>query len=476
MLNFVISNILSHPEVFLSAVSILILLIGVLRKDASPVILGWVMSVLLLVTARISYQTIFDAEGNNINYFVPITTVIICVLSSVAIVFAIDWLKAKSFSRFEYCVVVAFTIVGAIVMLSANNLLRLYIGAELMSLSLYILAAYKRRGERSTEAGVKYFSQGAFASAIMLFGISLLYGFSGSIEYSSISNIITDADNVEAGMIVGMLMLVVGFLFKIGAVPFHMWLPDVYEGAALPVTAFFSTAPKFASFAALIKLVVCCFIGAKNILEPVIYACAIASMVVGALGAIRQTNIKRLMAYSSINHIGYALIGVVVGTDASLSASYMYLIVYTIMNIGAFSIILSLRSKDILTEEISDMAGMSKHHPFMAFAMAIFMLSMIGIPPFIGFIGKFYLFKSAIAAGFYYLSVVAVLISVISASYYLRIIKVIYFDAEKECFDRPSKPVDIIMFCSATVSIFFFVFADRIVDVSNAVIKLLAGA
>jgi NADH-quinone oxidoreductase subunit N len=316
-------------------------------------------------------------------------------------------------------------------------MLALYLGLELQSLSLYVVAAFRRDHLRSSEAGLKYFVLGALSSGMLLYGISMIYGFAGTTSFVGLAAQFSAGDTVPIGLIVGIVFLAAGLAFKISAVPFHMWTPDVYEGAPTPVTAFFATAPKVAAMALIIRVMIGPFGDLVDQWQQIIWFISVASMVLGALAAISQTNIKRLMAYSSIGHIGYALIGLAAGTEQGVNGVLLYLTIYIVMNIGTFACILCMRQKDVMVERIDDLKGLSKTNPAMAMALAIFMFSMAGIPPLVGFFGKFYVFLAAIEAGLYVLAVVGVLSSVIGAYYYVRIVKLMYFDDPIEAFDRP---------------------------------------
>jgi NADH-quinone oxidoreductase subunit N len=334
-------------------------------------------------------------------------------------------------------VLVLFATLGMLLMISANDMLALYLGLELQSLSLYVVAAFRRDHLRSSEAGLKYFVLGALSSGMLLYGISLIYGFAGTTSFPALAAEFSGGDDVPIGLIVGIVFLAAGLAFKISAVPFHMWTPDVYEGAPTPVTAFFATAPKVAAVALIVRVMMGPFGDLVDQWQQIIWFISVASMILGALAAISQTNIKRLMAYSSIGHIGYALIGLAAGTQDGVNGILLYITIYVVMNLGTFACILCMRQKDVMVERIEDLKGLSKTNPAMAMALAIFMFSMAGIPPLVGFFGKFYVFLAAIEAGLYVLAVVGVLSSVVGAYYYLRIVKLMYFDDPIEAFDRP---------------------------------------
>jgi NADH-quinone oxidoreductase subunit N len=376
-------------------------------------------------------------------------------------------------ARFEFPVLMLFATVGMMAMVSANDLIALYMGLELQSLSLYVIAAFRRDNLRSSEAGLKYFVLGALSSGMLLYGSSMIYGFTGTTGFDGIAEVFmigaAAGESISIGLIVGLVFLCAGLAFKVSAVPFHMWTPDVYEGAPTPVTAFFATAPKIAAMALFIRVLIEPFGGLFDQWQQIVIFVSIASMVLGAFAAINQTNIKRLMAYSSIGHIGYALIGLASGTQDGISGITVYLTIYIFMNLGTFACILCMRQKDVMVEEIEDLKGLSKTHPMMALALAIFMFSMAGIPPLAGFFGKLYIFLSAIEAGLYTLAVIGVLTSVVGAFYYLRIIKLMYFDEPVEAFDRPiGREMTAVLLITGVFTLLFFVVPGPVVDTATA--------
>jgi NADH-quinone oxidoreductase subunit N len=312
-------------------------------------------------------------------------------------------------------------------MASANDMLSLYVGLELQSLALYVLAAFNRDNAKSSESGLKYFVLGALSSGILLFGISLVYGITGATNFDTIA-VALKAGATSPVMLVGFVFILAGLAFKISAAPFHMWVPDVYEGAPTSVTAFFAAVPKVAAFALLLRVLFTAFEPITVSWQPIIMILAVFSMIIGSFAALRQTNIKRLMAYSSIGHVGYALVGVAAGTQAGIQGVLVYLSIYFIMTLGVFAIILSMRQEGGQLENISDLAGVGKTQPVVALSLAILMFSMAGVPPLAGFFGKFYVFMAAVQQGLYPLAVVGVMLSAVSAYYYLRIIKIAYFD------------------------------------------------
>lgn len=380
-----------------------------------------------------------------------------------AIALAIPYWEKEPAARFEYPVLVLFAGLGMMVMISANNLLSLYVGLELQSLSLYVLAAFRRESVAAAEAGLKYFVLGALSSGMLLFGVSLVYGFAGGVGFDQIAAAVSGAGGaVASGLGIGMVFVVAGLAFKISAAPFHMWTPDVYQGAPTAVTALFAIVPKVAAMALLVRLLAGPFAGLAGDWMPVLYVLSVASMVVGAFAAVAQKDIKRLMAYSSIGNMGYALIGVIAGGAGGIGALVLYLVIYMVMTAGAFAVILRMRRSGLVVSEIADLSGLSRTAPALAWAMAILMFSMSGIPPMAGFFGKFMIFKAAIETGYYGLAVLGVLTSVVAAFYYLRIVKVMFFDEAAEPFDtEPAFLQKAVLFVSV-VFILGFIFAPGV--------------
>jgi NADH-quinone oxidoreductase subunit N len=345
-------------------------------------------------------------------------------------------------------------------MVSANDLMSLYVGIELHSLPLYVIASFRRDSRRSTEAGLKFFILGALSSGMLLYGCSLVYGFAGGTNFDFLAATLGHGD-AHIGVVIGLVFVAAGLAFKISAVPFHMWTPDVYEGAPTPITAFFAAAPKVAAMALFLRVLIDPFGGMVEEWRQIIVFIAVASMLIGAFAAIYQTNIKRLMAYSSIGNIGYALVGLATGTEAGVQAVIVYMSIYLIMTIGAFGCIMAMRSKGQMLEGISDLAGLGKSRPMIAAALAVLMFSMAGIPPLAGFFGKMYVFLAAIEAELYTLAVIGVLTSVVGAFYYLRIIKIMYFDDEAQTFDRPlESEVSLVIAGTSLLILVFFVYPN----------------
>ena len=430
------------PELFLACAGMILLMLGVFRgKGGTRLVLSLTVGcfALAFVIVAVSMGRQETALGGLFiaDAFGDFMKLLVLAGSAITLIMALRYIEREDMARFEYPVLILFATLGMLLMISANDMLALYLGLELQSLSLYVVAAFRRDHLRSSEAGLKYFVLGALSSGMLLYGISMIYGFAGTTSFVGLAAQFSAGDAAPIGLIVGIVFLAAGLAFKISAVPFHMWTPDVYEGAPTPVTAFFATAPKVAAVALIVRVMIGPFGDLVDQWQQIIWFISIASMVLGALAAISQTNIKRLMAYSSIGHIGYALIGLAAGTPEGVNGILLYMTIYITMNIGTFAVILCMRQKDVMVERIDDLKGLSKTHPALALALAIFMFSMAGIPPLVGFFAKFYIFLAAIEAGLYVLAVVGVLSSVIGAYYYVRIVKLMYFDDPLEAFDRP---------------------------------------
>jgi len=355
------------------------------------------------------------------------------ILLSAAIILSLskDYLERNDLLKFEYSALIVLALVGMMLMVSATNLMSLYLGLELQSLSLYVIASFKRDNLKSTEAGLKYFVLGALSSGLLLYGASLVYGFTGTTSFSGISEVVR-AEEMSLGLLFGLIFLMVGMAFKVSAVPFHMWTPDVYEGSPTPVTAFFATVPKVAAIAMFTRFLFEAFGGAIHDWQQIIIFLSIASMLVGSVGAIGQNNIKRLMAYSSIAHVGFALIGLSTGTSDGINALLIYMLIYVVANMGVFSFILNMQKDEVSITEISSLSMYSRVSPMQAFFLSAILLSLAGLPPLVGFFGKLYIFSAAVESGFVFLALIAGLASVVGAFYYLRIVYLIYFGATSE--------------------------------------------
>ncbi len=422
------------PELFLAVFGMMLLVFGAFKGEKA---LGFItFAVAGAFIAAISMIGVSDWSTKSLlggmvmadGFSAWLKIIILCGLT-VSILLSYDWLKDNNLIRFEYPLLVLFSGIGMMLMCSATNLMALYVSLELSSLCLYVLAAIRRDNSASAEAGIKYFVLGALSSGLLLFGISLVYGYTGSVDYALIGQTLSaHTGAVPVGAILGMVFVLAGLAFKVSAVPFHMWTPDVYQGAPTPVTALFAIVPKVAAIALIVRLLAQPFHSVVADWSQIIIFMSCASMVWGSFAAIAQENIKRLMAYSSIANMGYALIGVLANVSEGTAAVILYLSVYMIMTAGTFAIILCLKRNGQPVEKISDLAGLSKTSPFIAYCLAAFMFSMSGIPPLAGFFSKLFIFQAAVAAGHFYVAVIGVLASVVGAYYYLRIIKVMFFD------------------------------------------------
>ncbi len=424
------------PEIFLTLVLLHLLILGVYLKNSFTLIKKLTILTLFacipIIYINFDNQIYIFNNNYSINVFSNLIKIIILISSAFSLIIAGQYLKRIQLEKFEYMILILSSTLGMFVMVSANNLIGLYLGIELQSLSLYVLSSIDRNSLKSSESGVKYFVLGALSSGLFLYGCSLIYGFTGSTNYLIINE---NFSINNLGLIFGLVFVIVGLAFKISAVPFHMWTPDVYEGSPTSVTAFFALAPKVAGMGAFIQILFIAFNGALQEWKSIIIFISVASMILGSVAAIGQTNIKRLMAYSSIGHMGYALAGIATGTIVGISATLTYVFIYVIMNIAAFSCILFFSRNKIYFEDIRDLGGMSKNHPIVAACFCLILFSLAGIPPLAGFFAKFYIFKAVIESEMYILAIIGLLSSVVSAFYYLRVIKIMYFDQEKEKFD-----------------------------------------
>ena len=418
------------PELILAIGALGLLMFGVFAGERSAPVVSMAAVVILLAAAVAAMLGTDDGVilggAYVIDGFGRFLKIAAFLGSAVSIVLAGRYARREGFERFEYPVLIVIGTLGMAVMVSANDLISLYLGLELQSLAAYVVAAIDRDSERSTEAGLKYFVLGALSSGMLLYGASLVYGFTGYTSFPEIASVL--ADGRSNGLVIGLVFLLAGLAFKISAVPFHMWTPDVYEGAPTPVTAFFASAPKLAAAGMMIRIVIDAFAPVTADWQQVVTFIAIASMLLGAFAAIGQTNIKRLMAYSSIGHMGYALVGLAAGTETGVRGVLLYLAIYMTMTLGAFACILAMRVNGRQVEEIESLAGLARTQPTTAFLFGALMFSLAGIPPLAGFFAKYYVFLAAIEGGLYTLAVVGVLASVVGAYYYLRIVKLMYFD------------------------------------------------
>jgi NADH-quinone oxidoreductase subunit N len=432
-----------YPELALVIGAMALLMLGVFRPegDRQSELIGWLAMAVLGVAAWLvlrqpagGTQTLFEGAFI-VDPFGRFMKVLTFGAAAVAVLLSFDYFRDTKTLRFEYPVLALLACAGMGMMISANDLVALYIGLELQSLALYVMAAIRRDDVRSSEAGLKYFVLGALSSGMLLYGASLIYGFTGSTSFAGIAAVAGQADaGQNIGLVIGLVFLLVGIAFKISAVPFHMWTPDVYEGAPTPVTAFFAAAPKAAAMALLMRVSLEGFAGMKPQWQQVVTALAIASMVLGAFAAIGQSNIKRLLGYSAIGNIGYALIGLAAGSPEGARGVIIYLVIYLAMTLGAFACVLAMRRSDGMVEDIDELSGLAHNNLAMAAVFAILMFSLAGIPPLAGFFAKFYVFVAAVKEGLWTLAIIGVLASVVGAYYYVRIVKIMFFDEPREKF------------------------------------------
>ena len=466
------------PEILIACAAMALLMVGVFRKTDTTVFATWVSAIVLAIagymSAGVSTEVVTFADGFIVNGFTGFAKVLTFAAAIIAMVLALPWLKREGVARFEIPILMLLATLGMSMMISANDLLSLYVGLELQSLSLYVLAASHRTSERATEAGLKYFVLGAVASGLLLYGMSLVYGFGGTTTFDGIASAVSSG--ASTGLIVGLVFMLAGLAFKVSAVPFHMWTPDVYEGAPTPITAFFSVAPKIAALCLFLRVLVGPFGDIPSDWQQVIILISVLSMGLGAFAAIAQSNIKRLMAYSSIGHVGYALIGLAAASPEGARGLLYYLLIYMIMNLGVWAVILSMRVQGRYVETLDDLKGISKTNPGIALVMVILMFSMAGVPPTAGFLAKYFVFMSAVNAGLITLAVIGVLASAVGAFYYLRIIKIMYFDEPAETLDPPDFATGSIMAASgALILVLFFVSGPLITSADGAAMALFGG-
>ena len=468
---------LARPELFLAAVTALLLVYGVVRGEVATPFVSVATALALLVTAVLLFVPYREGTAFASLFIVDrLTTTmkaLVLIGSAVALLMSRPYFEQAKAWRFEYPLLVALATLGMMLMISANDLMALYVGLELQSLALYVVAAFQRDSLRSTEAGVKYFVLGSVASGMLLFGASLIYGFCGGTAFVQISRALLEGKGGEIGTVIGLVFVVAGLAFKVSAVPFHMWTPDVYEGAPTPVTAFFAAAPKVAAIAAFVRVAVTAFPTIVPQWQQIVVFVSIASMVLGAFAAIGQRNIKRLMAYSSIGHMGYALIGLAAGTVEGVQGVMVYMAIYVAMTLGTFACIIAMRRDDGPVEEISDLSGLARTKPGMAFFLAMLLFSLAGIPPLAGFFAKFYVFLAAVNAGLFTLSVVGVLSSVVGAYYYLLIIKVMYFDEPAPALSPMRSELGAVLAVTGLFVSLFFVYPAPLVEAAAAAAKSL---
>ena len=461
------------PEIFISLSIMFLLVLGVFKKNSSKIIFN-ISLFALLITAIITFNETSNIDRvtlfNNsvvIDYMSSLMKIITLLGAFLVLVISPTYLKTFMIYKIEYPVLILSSVLGMMVMISSNDLIVFYMGLELQSLALYVLATFNRDQIKSSEAGLKYFVLSALSSGLLLYGCSLIYGFSGSTNFNVISNQLNTDEYV---LTFGIVFILVGLAFKISAVPFHMWAPDVYEGSPTSVTLFFTMVPKIAALTVFVRFLYVPFLNLIDQWQMIIVFLSIASMLFGAIAAIGQTNIKRLVAYSSIGHIGYTLAGLATGSNEGIQSSIIYISIYVIMNLALFSCLLMLKRNNQYYEEIDDLSGLSKNHPLLSLSLLVILFSLAGIPPLAGFFAKFYVFKSVIEQSMYFLAIVGLLSTVVAAFYYLRIIKIIYFDKEKEKYDQDhSLWLKFSLTFSTILILLYFIFPSQLIDVVSRI-------
>jgi NADH-quinone oxidoreductase subunit N len=463
------------PELALAVGAMALLMVGAYQGVRTTGLIT-VLAIILLVIVGVLELTLPAGRLTTFNGsfivddFARFLKVLALIGSGATLALSSEFLAEPSRRIFEYSILVLLSTLGMMILISAGDLIMLYLGLELMSLALYVVAASNRDDTQSTEAGLKYFVLGALSSGMLLYGASLIYGFTGTVSFAGIA---VAAKTGSIGIVFGIVFLLAGLCFKVSAVPFHMWTPDVYEGAPTPVTAFFASAPKVAAMAVFTRVALTAFPGIVPQWQQIVVFVSIASMALGSFAAIGQKNIKRLMAYSSIGHMGFALVGLAAGTAEGAQGVLVYIAIYVAMTLGSFSVILAMKRNGQHVEKISDFSGLSRTNPLLAFFFAMLLFSLAGVPPLAGFFGKFYVFVAAIKAGLFTLSVIGVLTSVIGAYYYLSIVKVMYFDEPLTQLDPMRVELRAVLAVAGLFNIFFFVYPGPLVSMASAAAKSL---
>jgi NADH-quinone oxidoreductase subunit N len=468
------------PEIVLALGAMLLLMVGVFRGEQTTKGIEGGAVLLLLLTAAIvvwlpaGKLVTFDGSFV-VDSFARFLKLLALAGSAAAIVMSSNYLAVEKRGTFEYSILILLSTAGMMMLISAADLIALYLGLELMSLALYVVAAIDRDSVRSTEAGLKYFVLGALSSGMLLYGASLVYGFTGTVSFAGIAKASTEGGTSTAnlGLVFGLVFLFAGFCFKVSAVPFHMWTPDVYEGAPTPITAFFAAAPKVAGIAMFVRTTIVAFPGILTQWQQIVVFVAIASMALGSFAAIGQRNIKRLMAYSSIGHMGFALVGLAAGTAEGVQGVLVYMAIYVTMTLGMFACILSMRRDGQMVENIADLAGLARTKPAMAFFLAMLLFSLAGIPPLAGFFAKFYVFLAAIKAGLFTLAVIGVVTSVVGAYYYLAIVKTMYFDEPAKPFEPMPYELKAVLAVTGLFNLLFFAYPSPLIEAADAAAKSL---
>ena len=461
------------PEIFLSISIMFLLILGVFKKNSSKLI-QTISLIVLLITTMITFNETLSIEKtllfNNsiiVDYLSSFMKIITLIPAFFVLLISSSYLSIFKILKIEYPILILSSVLGMMIMISSNDLIVFYMGLELQSLALYVLATFNRDQLKSSEAGLKYFVLSALSSGLLLYGCSLIYGFTGSTNFNLIAS---QLNSEEYALTFGIVFILVGLAFKISAVPFHMWAPDVYEGSPTSVTLFFAIVPKVAALTVFIRFLYVPFLNLMDQWQMILVFLSIASMLFGAIAAIGQTNLKRLIAYSSISHIGYALAGLTTGSNEGNQSSIIYIVIYILMNLGFFSCLLMLKRNDKYFEDIEDLSGLSKNHPLLSLSLLVILFSLAGIPPLAGFFAKFYIFKSVIEQSMYFLAIVGLLSTVIAAFYYLRIIKIIYFDKEKEKYDSDhSLWLKFSLVSSTLLILVYFFFPSQLIEVVSKI-------
>jgi NADH-quinone oxidoreductase subunit N len=463
------------PELVLAVGAMALLMLGAFRGEGTTRLVNALAVCLLVLVGVLELllpggKLVTFGGGFIVDDFARFLKILALIGSVATLVLSTEFLSDPSRRIFEYSILVLLSTLGMMVLISAGDLIALYLGLELMSLALYVVAASNRDNAKSTEAGLKYFVLGALSSGMLLYGASLIYGFTGTVNFAGIA---TEVKTGSIGIVFGLVFLLAGLCFKVSAVPFHMWTPDVYEGAPTPVTAFFASAPKVAALAVFTRVTLTAFPGIVTQWQQIVVFVAIASMALGSFAAIGQRNIKRLMAYSSIGHMGFALVGLAAGTAEGAQGVLVYITIYVAMTLGSFAVILAIKRNGQNFELISDFAGLSRTNPLLAFFFAMLLFSLAGIPPLAGFFAKFYVFVAAIKAGLFTLSVIGVLTSVVGAYYYLLIVKVMYFDEPLAKLDPVRLELRTVLAIAGLFNIFFFAYPGPLISMASAAAKSL---
>ncbi len=458
---------LIFPELFLSLSIMFLLILGVFKNNSSKIIQD-ISLIVLLVTAVIIFNESFGVKRVTlfrdsivVDYLSSFMKIITLLSAFLVLVISSSYLKTFKIFKIEYPILILSSVLGMMIMISSNDLIVFYMGLELQSLALYVLATFNRDQLKSSEAGLKYFVLSALSSGLLLYGCSLIYGFTGSTNFNTIA---TQLNVNDYALTFGIVFILVGLAFKISAVPFHMWAPDVYEGSPTSVTLFFTMVPKIAALTVFIRFLYVPFLNLIDQWQMILIFLSIASMLFGAIAAIGQTNLKRLIAYSSIGHVGYTLAGLATGSNDGIQSSVIYITIYILMNLGLFSCLLMMKRKDNYYEDINDLSGLSKNHPLLSISLLIILFSLAGIPPLAGFFAKFYIFKSVLQQSMYFLAIIGLLSTVVAAFYYLRIIKIMYFDNEKEKYDTDhSLWLKFSLGISTILILIYFIFPSQLI-------------